>query len=204
MLESMVLAPVPTRAEVADVANAVFDGTDAVMLSGETSVGKFPVEAVRMMAEVAVEAEAALPYERMIVEKRDQLQSQTDDAISYDACQTAQQLGAALIVAFTESGSSAGRVSKYRPMPPILALTPSRRVQRRLTLFWGVTPVTIPKVHTVDEFFEVGERMAAMKGGASPGSVVVLVAGLPIGVRGSTNLLRVLIIPPSDQAPTLC
>ena len=204
MLESMVLAPVPTRAEVTDVANAVFDGTDAVMLSGETSVGKFPVEAVRMMAEIAVEAEAALPYERMIVEKRDQLQSQTDDAISYDACQTAQQLGAALIVAFTESGSSAGRVSKYRPMPPILALTPSRRVQRRLTLFWGVTPVTIPKVHTVDEFFEVGERMAAMKGGASPGSLVVLVAGLPIGVRGSTNLLRVLIIPPSDQAPTLC
>lgn len=204
MLESMVLAPVPTRAEVADVANAVFDGTDAVMLSGETSVGKFPVEAVRMMAEVAVEAEAALPYERMIVEKRDQLQSQTDDAISYDACQTAQQLGAALIVAFTESGSSAGRVSKYRPMPPVLALTPSRRVQRRLTLFWGVTPVTIPKVHTVDEFFEVGERMAAMKGGASPGSVVVLVAGLPIGVRGSTNLLRVLTISLSDQAPTLC
>ncbi|MDP6063828.1 MAG: pyruvate kinase [SAR202 cluster bacterium] len=204
MLESMVLAPAPTRAEVTDVANAVFDGTDAVMLSGETSVGKFPVEAVRMMAEIAVEAEAALPYERMIVEKRDQLQSQTDDAISYDACQTAQQLGAALIVAFTESGSSAGRVSKYRPLPPILALTPSRRVQRHLTLFWGVTPVTIPEVHTMDEFFDVGERMAAMKGGASPGSLVVLVAGVPIGVRGSTNLLRVLIIPPSDQAPKLC
>ena len=202
MLESMVLAPVPTRAEVTDVANAVFDGTDAVMLSGESSVGKFPVEAVRMMAEVAVEAEAALPYERMIVEKRDQLQSQTDDAISYDACQTAQQLRAELIVAFTESGSSAGRVSKYRPMPPILALTPSRRVQRRLTLFWGVTPVTIPKVHTVDEFFEVGERMAARKGGASPGSLVVLVAGLPIGVQGSTNLLRVLTIPLSNQVST--
>lgn len=202
MLESMVLTPVPTRAEITDVANAVFDGTDAVMLSGETSVGKFPVEAVRMMAEVAVEAEAALPYERMIVEKRDQLQSQTDDAISYDACQTAQQLGAALIVAFTESGSSASRVSKYRPMPPILALTPNRRVQRRLTLFWGVTPVTIPKVHTVDELFEVGERMATMKGGASPGSLVVLVAGLPIGMQGSTNLLRVLTIPPSEQGAT--
>jgi pyruvate kinase len=204
MLESMVLAPVPTRAEVTDVANAVFDGTDAVMLSGETSVGQYPVEAVRMMAEIAVEAEAALPYERMIVEKRDQLESQTDDAISYDACQTAQQLGAALIVAFTESGSSAGRVSKYRPMPPILALTPSKRVQRRLTLFWGVTPVTIPTVHSVDEFFEVGEQMAAKEVGVDPGSLVVLVAGLPIGVRGSTNLLRVLTIPPSDTGAASC
>ena len=204
MLESMVLAPVPTRAEVTDVANAVFDGTDAVMLSGETSVGQYPVEAVRMMAEIAVEAEAALPYERMIVEKRDQLESQTDDAISYDACQTAQQLGAALIVAFTESGSSAGRVSKYRPMPPILALTPSLRVQRRLTLFWGVTPVTVPKVHSVDEFFEVGEHMAAKEVGVGPGSLVVLVAGLPIGVRGSTNLLRVLTIPPSDTGAGSC
>lgn len=204
MLESMVLAPVPTRAEVTDVANAVYDGTDAVMLSGETSVGQYPVEAVRMMAEIAVEAEAALPYERMIVEKRDQLESQTDDAISYDACQTAQQLGAALIVAFTESGSSAGRVSKYRPMPPILALTPSPRVQRRLTLFWGVTPVTVPKVGSVDEFFEVGEQMAAKEVGVGPGSLVVLVAGLPIGVRGSTNLLRVLTVQPSGPGAASC
>ena len=194
MLESMVLAPVPTRAEVTDVANAVYDGTDAVMLSGETSVGQHPVQAVRMMAEIAVEAEAALPYERMILEKRDQLKSQTDDAIAYDSCQTAQQLGAALIVAFTESGSSASSVSKYRPITPILALTPSRRVQRRLTLFWGITPVVIPKVHSVDEFFEVGEQMAARVGGADPGSLVVLVAGLPIGMQGSTNLLRVLTI----------
>lgn len=199
MLESMVLAPVPTRAEVTDVANAVYDGTDAVMLSGETSVGQYPVEAVQMMAEIAIEAEADLPYERMIVEKRDQLESLTDDAISYDACQTAQQLGAALIVAFTESGSSAGRVSKYRPMAPILALTPSRRVQRRLTLFWGVTPVTVPTAHSVDEFFEVGEHMAAKEDGVGPGSLVVLVAGLPIGVPGSTNLLRVLTIQGSDS-----
>ena len=194
MLESMTKSPVPTRAEVTDVANAIYDGTDAIMLSGETSVGLFPVEAVKMMAEVATEAEAALPYERMIVEKRLQLQPQTDDAISYDACQTAQQLSASLIVAFTESGGTAGRVSKYRPMPPILALTPSEAVQRRLTLWWGVTPVTIPELGSVDDFFAKGEEKAMEVPGVEEGSLVVLVAGLPIGVTGGTNLLRVLTI----------
>jgi pyruvate kinase len=104
------------------------------MLSGETSVGEHPVEAVKVMAEVAIETEAALPYERMIVEKRRQLMPETGDAISYDACQTAHQLNASLIVAFTKSGSTAGRVSKYRPRAPVLALTPSKEVQRRLTL----------------------------------------------------------------------
>ena len=191
MLESMVSSPVPTRAEVTDVANAVYDGTDAIMLSGETSVGQYPVEAVKIMAEVAIEAEAALPYERMIVEKRRQLERQTEDAISYDACQTAHQLNASLIVAFTESGGTAGRVSKYRPMPPILALTPSAGVQRQLTLRWGVTPVVTPRIGTVDDFFALGEE-EAKAAGVDPGSVVILVAGLPIGIPGGTNLLRVL------------
>ena len=126
MLESMVLSAVPTRAEVTDVANAIYDGTDAIMLSGETSVGRHPVEAVKVMAEVATEAEAALPYEAILSEKRQHLEPVTDDAISYDACRTALQLGASLIVAITESGSTAGRVSKYRPRSPILALTPLR------------------------------------------------------------------------------
>jgi pyruvate kinase len=194
MLESMTRSPVPTRAEVTDVANAIYDGTDAIMLSGETSVGQFPVEAVKVMAEVAIAAEAALPYERIIVEKRLQLQPQTDDAISYDACQTAQQLNASLIVAFTESGGTAARVSKYRPMPPVLALTPSEAVQRRLTLCWGVTPVTIPELGSVDDFFALGEEKAKEVAGVEEGSLVVLVAGLPIGVTGGTNLLRVLTI----------
>ena len=197
MLESMVRSSVPTRAEVTDVANAIYDGTDAIMLSGETSVGQYPVEAVRVMAEVAIEAEAALPYERMIVEKRGQLEPHTDDAISYDACQTAQQLNAALIVAFTESGGTAGRVSKYRPMPPILALTPSHSAERRMTLTWGVTPVTIPRLQSVDDFFALGEEMAMKVAGVVPGSLVVLVAGLPIGVSGGTNLLRVLTVAPT-------
>lgn len=194
MLESMVNSAVPTRAEVTDVANAIYDGTDAIMLSSETSVGQYPVEAVKVMAEVAYEAEGALPYGRMIVEKRQQLEPQTDDAISYDACQTAYQLNASVIVAFTESGSTAGRVSKYRPMPPILALTPSEQVQRQLTLRWGVWPVTIPKIDTVDGFFDLAEEQATKVATLGPGSLVVLVAGLPIGVAGGTNLLRVLTI----------
>jgi pyruvate kinase len=194
MLESMVRSPVPTRAEVTDVANAIHDGTDAIMLSGETSIGLYPVEAVKVMAHVALRAEAALPYDSMIVEKGRHLETQTDDAISYDAARTARQLNASLIVAFTESGSTAGRVSKYRPVPPILALTTSEKVQRRLTLRWGVTPITVPGINTVDELFVVGEEKARSVAGVGPGSLVVLVAGLPIGVPGTTNLLRVLTV----------
>ena len=195
MLESMVRSPVPTRAEVTDVANAIFDGTDAIMLSAETSVGQHPAEAVQVMAEVAREAEAALPYEAMQVEKRRYAEHQIDDAIAYDACQTAFQLNASLIVAFTESGSTAGRVSKYRPQTPILALTPDQRIQRRLTLRWGVTPLIIQELTTVEDFFACGESQAVEMAGLGPGSLVVLVAGLPIGVSGGTNLLRVLTIP---------
>ena len=194
MLESMVKSQVPTRAEVADVANAIFDGTDAVMLSGETSVGKYPVDAVKVMAQTALEAEGALPYEAMIREKARQLERQTDDAISYDACRTAYQLNASLIVAFTESGGTAGRVSKYRPMAPILALTPDERVQRRLTLRWGVTPVVVHQLHSVEDFFARGEEEAVKAASLVPGDLVVLVAGLPIGVSGATNLLRVMTI----------
>ena len=130
----------------------------------------------------------------MIVEKRRHLVPQTDDAISYNACQTAQQIGAGLIVAFTESGSTAGRVSRYRPMAPILALIPGDAVLRRLTLRWGVTPITIPRIQNVEDFFAIGERMAKQEAGLEPGSLVVLVAGLPIGVKGGTNLLRVLTV----------
>lgn len=194
MLESMVESPVPTRAEVTDVANAVFDGTDAVMLSGETSVGKHPVQAVEMMARVAIEAEAALPYEAIIREKAFQLQEQTADAISYDACRTAYQLKAKVIVAFTESGVTAGRVSKYRPQPPVLAITPYEDVQRQLALRWGVTPSSVEKLSTVDDIFDMGERKAVEVMGVETGDQVVLVAGLPMGVSGGTNLLRVLTV----------
>lgn len=194
MLESMVSSPVPTRAEVTDVANAIFDGTDAIMLSGETSIGQYPSQAVKMMAEVALEAERALPYERIISEKAGQLEQQTDDAISYDACRTAYQISARVIVAFTESGGTAARVSKYRPQPPILALTPDPRVQRRLTLRWGVTTVIANKLENVEDFFSTGQEQAIEAGFAAPGNLMVLVAGVPIGVPGGTNLLKVTTI----------
>jgi pyruvate kinase len=192
MMESMVRSPTPTRAEVTDVANAVYDGTDAVMLSGETAVGEYPVRAVEVMRDVALQAEANLPYASMIRDKDADLEEQTDDAISYDACRTAFQLNASLIVAFTESGGTAGRVAKYRPLARILALTPQERVRRRLTLRWGVTPLIVSELANVEDFFRLGRRCALESGQISELGRVVLVAGLPIGVTGGTNLLYVM------------
>ena len=194
MLESMVTSPVPTRAEVTDIANAIFDGTDAIMLSGETANGDHPVEAVRFMAEAAMYAEAYLPYDRMLEERRGHAESKVDDAIAYNACHTAQQLRSKLIVAFTESGSTAGRVSKYRPQAHIIALTSTDRVQRKLLLTWGTTPYIVPAISQVDGFFELAEQYAKEAAGLRGGQPVVLVAGLPIGVSGGTNLLRVLTL----------
>ena len=191
MLESMINSSSPTRAEVTDVANAVYDGSDAIMLSGETSIGEYPVEAVKVMAETAMEAEAALPYARMMEERFSQLEAVADDAISFAACQTSNELASDLIVAFTESGNSAGRVSRYRPRAKILALTPWEHVRNHLTLRWGVFPVIVGKVSDVDEFFTLGELECRKILGDQKGNVV-LVAGTPIGVPGSTNLLRVL------------
>ena len=190
MLESMITSSSPTRAEVTDVANAVYDGSDAIMLSGETSIGKFPTEAVKVMAETALEAEKALPYDDMMMERFRQLGPDTDDAIGFAACQTSNHLNSSLIVAFTESGSSAGRVSRYRPRARILAVTPWEGVRNRLTLFWGVFPIIVGKVSGVDEFFSVGERESRRI--LNNGGNVVLVAGTPMGVPGSTNMLRVL------------
>lgn len=194
MLESMLHSPSPTRAEVTDVANAVFDGSDAIMLSGETSVGTFPIEAVRMMAEVALDAEKSLPYASILEEKHTYSENQTDDAISYSACSTAAQLKASTVVAFTESGGTALRISKYRPQAPILALTRNADVQKRMALCWGLLPVIVPETHNVDEFFELSEKYAIEVLGLKNDQLIVLVAGLPIGVKGGTNLLRVLRI----------
>ncbi len=126
-----------TRAEVTDVANAIYDGTDAVMLSEETAIGHYPVETVNMMAEIALETEAVLPYEDILTSKGKNIVAKTEDAISYAACHAASQLGAVAIVAFTTSGSTARRVAKYHPRVPILAITPNRTVGRQLILSWG-------------------------------------------------------------------
>lgn len=191
MLESMINMAMPTRAEVSDVANAIFDGADAVMLSAETSVGQYPVEAVEMMVRVAVETETKLPYESLLREKGLNLESQIDEAISFDACRTAHQLGAAAIVAFTQSGSTACRVSKYRPGVPILAITPNDSVRRRLMLYWGVYAFQIDEPSSVNELFTNGASLAKQLGIASPGDLVIITGGVPLGVAGTTNLLKV-------------
>jgi pyruvate kinase len=191
MLESMVNAPRPTRAEVTDVANAVFDGTDAIMLSEETSTGKYPVQAVKMMAKIAQEVEGKLPYEQMLAEHGRWLEQKTDELISYSACHTAQSLGAAALVAFTQSGSTAGRVSKYRPRMPILAITTDAVVVGRLMLRWGVYPFQIAGPSSVEELFATGAKLSKELGLAKTGDFVVITGGIPIGVAGSTNLLKV-------------
>jgi pyruvate kinase len=191
MLESMVNAPRPTRAEVSDVANAIFNGADAVMLSEETAVGNYPVEAVSMMAQIALEAEATLPYEEILTNKGKDLQPQTEDAISYAACHTANQLGAAAIIAFTSSGSTARRVAKYRPKVPILAITPSQITQRQLSLSWGVRAFQIPEPSKIAALFTRGARVAKRTGLAHDGDLVIITGGVPIGISGSTNLLKV-------------
>jgi pyruvate kinase len=191
MLESMINAVRPTRAETTDVANAIFDGTDAIMLSAETAIGKYPVQAVRVMAAIARAAEKKLAYEQLLTERRLWLDRETDELISYSACQTAHSLRAAAIVAFTQSGSTAMRISRYRPSMPVIALTPDDEVAGRLVLYWGVRShlITIPS--TIDEGFALGARISRDLGVAKPGDLIIIAAGVPIGQAGSTNMLKV-------------
>ena len=191
MLESMINEVLPTRAEATDVTNAIFDGTDAVMLSAETSIGKYPIEAVKMMAGIARAAEKKLPYEQILAERRNWLKRETDELISYSACQTAHSLRAAAIVAFTQSGSTAIRISRYRPSVPTLALTPDKTVAGKLLLYWGIHPLLIVEPTSVDALFALGTRLAREQGIARPGDLIIIAAGLPIGQAGSTNMLKV-------------
>ncbi len=191
MLESMIEAPRPTRAEVTDIANSILDGTDAIMLSGETAVGRYPVEAVQVMNRVALETESSLAHDKIVAEKGADLEPVTDDAIAYAACHTGLQLKAAAIVAFTMSGSTARRVAKYRPGIPILAATPSLTQRRRLVLSWGVYPFEVPDPGNVQNLFAEAVRLCRDTGVARHGDLVVVTAGLPIALPGTTNLLKV-------------
>jgi pyruvate kinase len=191
MLESMVDSPIPTRAEATDVANAIFDGADAVMLSEETAIGHYPVEAVKIMHLIALEAEAALPYDEMFASRGKDLQPLTDDAISYAACHTANQLGAMAVVAYTSSGSTARRVSKYRPRTRIVAVTPNDYIQRQLSLSWGVTAMRVPEPKKIIYMFSEAAAAICSAGIACKGDLVVVTAGLPIGQAGTTNMLKV-------------
>ncbi|MFC2123127.1 pyruvate kinase [Bacteroidota bacterium] len=191
MLESMINSPRPTRAEVTDVANAIFDGTDAIMLSGETSMGKYPVHSVRTMSRIAKETETRLPYEHLLMHRGNWIESQTDEMISYNACYTAYRLGAAAIVAATQTGSTVRRISKYRPKMPIIALTPGTKVYGRLLLSWGVRVRHIAAAPSVDELFATAAQLCKEMGIAKAGDLVVITGGIPLGVSGTTNLLKV-------------
>lgn len=191
MLESMVLSPMPTRAEVSDVANAIFDGADAVMLSEETAIGKHPDTAVAMMAKIAKEVELALDYEAILAEREPYQLPKVDDAIAHQACHAALQLKASVIVAYTSTGSTARRLSKYRPKAPILAVTPSVQTARELCLNWGVLPYFVKDLGQVEEVFSVAEAISKDSGLASQGDLIVITAGLPWKVPGNTNLIKV-------------
>jgi pyruvate kinase len=194
MLESMIQRPRPTRAEAADVANAVFDGTDALMLSGETAIGAYPAEAVATMAAIAERAEAALPYDMLFAARAREHTRDTSEAIALAAAQAAETIGAAAIVAATQSGSTARRVSRLRPRCPIVAVTSSAQTWRQLTLAWGVRSVLIDEVRDVDALVARSVDAAKTLGTAKPGDQLVVTAGIPIGQPGTTNFLKVITV----------
>jgi pyruvate kinase len=194
MLESMVRSVRPTRAEASDVTNAIFDGTDATMLSEETSIGKNPLQAVAIMDRIAREAEKKLPYETALSERRVWFEQRAEELISYNACLTAHSLNARAIVAFTESGSTAGRVSKYRPRTTIVAITPEETTCRKLMLYWGVLPVQIATPSSVAGLFTTASSIAKELGLAKRDDLVVITGGIPLGVGGTTNLLKVEVV----------
>ncbi len=181
MLQSMIDSPTPTRAEVTDVANAVFDGTDAVMLSGETAVGKHPLRAVETMMRIVGKAEEELPYGAWLQERRGWIGSGTVEAVCMAACELALQVGAAVIVAPTESGFTARQMSRFRPRQPILAPTPDIRVARRLALYWGVQPRLLEVKGSVEEVFAAARALARREGYTEAGEAVVITAGLKYG-----------------------
>jgi pyruvate kinase len=191
MLESMVHSPRPTRAEASDVANAILDGTDAVMLSGETASGQYPVEAVAMMARIAERTEKDLKYEQLLKRQGAEAPPRVTDAISHAVCTTAQDLGAAAIITSTESGFTARAVSKYRPRAPIVAVTPIEKVRRKLCLVWGVTPLAASNTGNTDEMIDEAVKVALSEGLIKCGDLIVITAGVPVGVPGTTNLLKV-------------
>lgn len=192
MLDSMMRNPRPTRAEVTDVANAILDGSDAVMLSGETASGKYPIEAVKTMHNIAINTESSSQYMETLQSKRTlDNHISTTNAISRATCTTAEDLKASAIITATSSGYTSKAVSKFRPQSPIIAATTSERVMRKLALVWGVYPVLSAKSESTDEIIDVSIHSAMLKGYVKEGDLIVITAGIPVGVSGSTNLIKV-------------
>lgn len=192
MLESMIKNPRPTRAEATDIANAIYDGTTAIMLSGESAAGLYPVEAVKTMAKIAERTEEDIDYNSRLRRRKDIDDIDTTTAISHATCTTAMDLKAAAIVTVTISGFTAGMIARYKPSCPIIACSVSPRTCRQLNLAWGVTPIWIARESTAEDLFDEAVHAAEKEGYIKKGDKVVLTAGVPLGVSGRTNMIRVV------------
>ena len=200
MLQSMTDKPVPTRAEATDVANAILDGTDAVMLSSETAVGRYPVQSVEMMRKIALRTEEAFPFDEWFDRRREIVQTNiknTGDSISSASCAVARQISAAAIVTTTVSGYTARQVARWRPKHPIVALTPSMDTMRRMALVWGVESVHVMRFGTIDEMID-DIREPLLGAGFQVGDQIVITAGVPFGRAGLTNMLQIHQFTESD------
>ena len=191
MLDSMMRNPRPTRAEVTDIANAIIDGSSAIMLSGETAAGKYPVEAVQMMYSIAINTENSLDYKEMLKLRSMRNEITTTNAISKATVNTASDLGAKAIITATSSGYTSKAISKFRPKAPIIAATTSEKVMRKMALEWGVYPVLAPLSKSTDEVIDLSVKATIEAGYAGEGDLVVITAGIPVGLSGTTNLIKV-------------
>ncbi len=194
MLDSMMRNPRPTRAEVSDVANAVYDGTGCVMLSGETAGGKYPVEALQAMVDIVTETEGAIDYWKQFQKQRVLPASNINDAITHTCCLTAKDLNARAILTATNSGRSARMICRFRPACPIAALTMHEKVRRQLNISWGVTPYLTGEVTSTDRIFSLSAEVALKEKLVQNGDTVVITAGVPLGKSGSTNLIKAQVI----------
>lgn len=195
MLDSMTRHPRPTRAEVSDVANAVLDGTDAVMLSGETAIGQYPVEVVQTMAQIVERTESIFPFDQWFMEPRQRQTDSVTESISRATCEIACELGAAAIITTTRSGHTARAVASQRPATPILAMTPDPATYRQLALVWGVQPYLMEKALDTDEMIQKSIQKAAEENAVRSGDTIILTAGVPLDTALKTNMIQVQRIP---------
>ena len=194
MLDSMIRNPRPTRAEVSDVANAVFDGTSCVMLSGETANGNYPIEALTAMASIVEEAEGSVHYWCLFREQTAASTFNINEAITHTCCLTAKDLDAKAILVATNSGHTARMICRFRPACPVAALTMHEKVRRQLSISWGIIPFLTGEVTSTDRIFSLSAEVALKEGLVKSGDTVVITAGVPLGKSGSTNLIKAQII----------
>ena len=194
MLDSMIVNPRPTRAEISDVANAIYDGTSAIMLSGETAAGAYPVEALKTMSAIAERTEQEGFHLRSRTMDFNPGKISVSDATAHAACLTARDVNAAAIVTVSESGTTARLLSKYRPQQPIIACVMREQVQRQLSLSWGITPLMMSLAHSTDELIEMSTALAKENGYLHNGELAVVTAGVPVGVSGTTNMIKIHMV----------